>query len=364
MISISLCMIVKNEEEVLARCIDSVKDIVDEIIIVDTGSEDKTKEIASLYTNKVFDFQWKDDFSLARNYSFSKAKKDYILWLDADDIILEDDRIKLMELKESIDPDVDIVMMRYNVGFDESGNITMSYFRERLLKRIKNYIWKYPVHEYIELSGKVINSDISICHRKNKPNTDRNLKILKKIVSRHRNISPRNLYYYAKELYYNNKFEDAIKYYKKFFECETDWIDENISACYELAKCYKYTEDRGRELRALLKSFKYDLPRAEICCELGYFYKDKKEFNKAIFWFDTALRSNKINEVWSLVMHDYWGYIPSIELSVCYYQIGNVSMAIEYNNLASTYKPQDTAVLYNREFYEKYSKTEDDSKEF
>ena len=77
MITISLCMIVKNEEAVLARCLESVKDVVDEIIIVDTGSTDKTKQIAYRYTQNVYDFEWIDDFSAARNYSFSKATKDY-----------------------------------------------------------------------------------------------------------------------------------------------------------------------------------------------------------------------------------------------------------------------------------------------
>ena len=85
MISLSLCMIVKDEEEVIRRCLDSVINIVDEIIIVDTGSTDKTKEIAKEYTRKVYDFKWIDDFSEARNFSFSKASKEYILWMDADE---------------------------------------------------------------------------------------------------------------------------------------------------------------------------------------------------------------------------------------------------------------------------------------
>ena len=101
MVTISLCMIVKNEEKLLGRCLESVKDIVDEIIIVDTGSNDNTKTIANKFTNLVYDFKWVDDFSKARNYSFSKASKDYILWLDADDIILEEDRLKLLNLKNN-----------------------------------------------------------------------------------------------------------------------------------------------------------------------------------------------------------------------------------------------------------------------
>ena len=79
MITISLCMIVKNEEAVLERCLKSVGDIADEIVIVDTGSTDGTKEIAEQYADLVCDFAWRDDFAAARNYSFSKATKEYIL---------------------------------------------------------------------------------------------------------------------------------------------------------------------------------------------------------------------------------------------------------------------------------------------
>ena len=87
MATLSLCMIVKNEEAVLSRCLESIKDAVDEIIIVDTGSSDATKEIAKKYTDLVYDFKWINNFSAARNFSFSKASKDYIIWLDADDVI-------------------------------------------------------------------------------------------------------------------------------------------------------------------------------------------------------------------------------------------------------------------------------------
>ena len=85
--SISLCMIVKDEQDVLKRCLESVKNIVDEIIIVDTGSTDNTIEIAKEYTHKIYHLKWENDFAKARNYSLSKATKDYILWLDADDYL-------------------------------------------------------------------------------------------------------------------------------------------------------------------------------------------------------------------------------------------------------------------------------------
>ena len=81
MISLTLCMIVKNEEAVLERILNPVSEIVDEILIADTGSSDRTKEIAGQYTSQVFDFPWCDDFSAARNFLVEKVRTDYWMWL-------------------------------------------------------------------------------------------------------------------------------------------------------------------------------------------------------------------------------------------------------------------------------------------
>ena len=96
MVTISVCMIVKNEEAVLARCLTSLQEIADEIIIVDTGSTDNTKEIAKSYTKHIYDFAWVDDFAVARNFAFSKATKEYIYSADADEVLEEIDRKKFL----------------------------------------------------------------------------------------------------------------------------------------------------------------------------------------------------------------------------------------------------------------------------
>ena len=76
MITVSLCMIVKNEAEVLARCLESAAGLVDEIILVDTGSTDGTKEVAARFTDRIYEFAWEDDFAAARNYAFSLAERE------------------------------------------------------------------------------------------------------------------------------------------------------------------------------------------------------------------------------------------------------------------------------------------------
>ena len=103
MSTISLCMIVKNEELNIARCLDSVAELVEEVIIVDTGSIDRTVEIVSNYTSQVYSYRWKDDFSDARNYSFSRASMDYCMWMDADDVLEETEKDEFLRLKQSLD---------------------------------------------------------------------------------------------------------------------------------------------------------------------------------------------------------------------------------------------------------------------
>ncbi len=131
MISISVCMIVKDEEEVLARCLNSLAGIADEIIIVDTGSGDATKQIAAAYTERIYDFAWVDDFSAARNYSFSKATMEYIYVADADEVIEEGERQKFLKLKRELDNRVEIVQMVYTNQL--SCNTTYNFDEELLI---------------------------------------------------------------------------------------------------------------------------------------------------------------------------------------------------------------------------------------
>src|SRR5690242_15059907 len=83
--NISLCMIVKNEEASLATCLQSAADLVNEVIVVDTGSSDQTKAIAARFGARVHDFAWVNDFSAARNESLRQASGEWIFWLDADE---------------------------------------------------------------------------------------------------------------------------------------------------------------------------------------------------------------------------------------------------------------------------------------
>lgn len=352
--TISLCMIVKNEENTLSRCLDSVRDAVDEIIIVDTGSTDNTKKIARRYTSRVYNFKWINDFSAARNFAYSKATKDYIMWLDADDILKPDDCQKLMELKNSLDPSVDAVMMKYNTGFDANGNVTFSYYRERLTKRSSNFKWHEPVHEYLGTNGKIITLDIAVTHAK-PPGTakpGRNLAIYESRVEAGETLSPRGNYYFARELLDNGRFEDAAQRFSLFLDDGRGWVEDNIVACCQLARCYLALKKPEQAVTALLRSFVYDNPRGDACCQLGYFYKNQREYRRAAFWFELATRLQKPEQSWGFLNHDHYGFIPCMELAVCYDRLGDFKQAEHFNHMAGQFKPNDASYLYNKRYFQ------------
>ena len=260
MISISLCMIVKDEEKVLARCLDSVKDAVDEIIIVDTGSRDGTKEVAGGYTGYIYDFPWQDDFSAARNEAFSKASMEYCMWLDADDVLPGGSAEKLLQLKEELPTDTDMVMMPYEMIFDEKGNPGFSYYRERLVRNNGRYLFQGRVHEAIPISGKVLYREIPVHHRKEEEkDSKRNLKIYQSMEKAGEPFDSRALYYYGKELLVHGQYEKSIRILKKFLQQKEGWVENQIDGTRQLAWCYEQIGEKRKTLQALLKGLEYDV---------------------------------------------------------------------------------------------------------
>jgi glycosyltransferase involved in cell wall biosynthesis len=343
-------MIVKNESEHLTNCLDCAQKIVDEIIIVDTGSADSTKEIAKRYTDQVYDFEWCDDFSAARNYAYSFATQDYILWLDADDIIDDENVEKFLTLKENL-TDEDAVMMRYATQINAQGVVTFSFFRERLTKRANNYRWHEPVHEYLDKSGKVVQADVMIKHNKHKDGySDRNLRIYEKQIEAGKTLSTRGLYYYARELSTFGRFKASLDMYQEYFARADGWIEDNISACEGMAACYSAMGDDDKALVTLFGSFAYDTPRAEICCKIGYIYKKQQNWTKALFWFRTVLTLEKPT-TWGFIRDEFWDYIPLAELVVCFDKLGDIDSAEEYNEKVAAIRPNSASVEYNRQYF-------------
>lgn len=352
-INISLCMIVRNEEETIARCLDSVKGIPDEIVIIDTGSTDHTKEIVRQYTDRVLDFSWIDDFAAARNFAFSNATMDYVLWLDADDVLSASDREQFLQLKKNLDPQIDVVNMPYLLAFDQSGTVTFSLRRNRLVKRHKNFRWIGAVHEYLEVYGPVLNSNICVTHKSTASNdSDRNLKIYEKRKARGESFSPRDLFYYGNELFDHQYYQRAIEVYKEFLKTKQGWVEDNLSACGKLAECFQKLGEKDKELEYILKSFEYATPRAEFCCRLGYHFLSDKQYEKGAFWYKFATQLKKPIDCWGPIIEACWTWLPHLQLCVCYDCLGEHELAYEHNEIARKYRPKNPQILHNKKYLE------------
>ena len=178
--TVSLCMIVKNEADDLAKCLSSVKPIVDEMILVDTGSDDNTREIASAFGARVFDFRWNNDFSEARNFSISKANGDWIFVLDADEVVSPRD----FDLFKSIIQDPSAKPAAYSfvtrnyiprantVGWipndgkyenEEAAEGWIPSDKVRLFPNETRIRFEYPVHEMVEPSLARAGFDVKEC---------------------------------------------------------------------------------------------------------------------------------------------------------------------------------------------------------
>lgn len=358
--TISLCMIVKNEADIIERCLKSVHHLVDEIVIVDTGSTDDTKSICRRYTDRLFDFEWIDDFSAARNYAFEQATGDFIFWLDADDVLSVEDQQKFAELKETLTPDVSAVSMEYQLWFTPDGEPSHSLRRYRLVNRERSFRWVGTVHEYLEVSGNLVHSDVAVQHRPTSRDPERNIRIYEKMLARGAEFSPRDLYYYANELKDHQRYEEAIEYYEKFLATNKGWIEDVIGACNKLSECYKQTGDEERELQSALRTLQYDAPRAEACCRIGEVFFRREDYRTAVFWYGTAVASGTVkpDRIAMFENKAYSTWIPHLQLCVAYYRLGSHFLSYLHNEMAGKHLPNDERIERNRAFLQPLAEKE------
>ncbi len=146
-------MIVKDEENCIKRCLDSVKDLVDEIIIVDTGSTDKTIEICDCYNAQVFSYPWNHNFADARNFGLDKATGEWILWLDADEEVGQENREQLNDSSLFEDYDAFSVPLINFYGDQVDLDNIAQIAQPRIFKNYKGFRFENKIHEWLNLSA-------------------------------------------------------------------------------------------------------------------------------------------------------------------------------------------------------------------
>lgn len=230
---ISAVLIVKNEEEVLAKCLDSVKD-ADEIIIVDTGSEDNTVELAKKYTDKVFtDYKWNDDFAEARNHAKSKATPgNWILSIDADEWCHD-----FKEVRAAAKIAEEKGIKSVNVKLFAADNLQMHNF-PRLFKNVPEVFWNGAIHNHLsELGSEIGDARItygySPAHLKD-PN--RTMRILEKEALNNPE-KVRETFYLGREYYYRGQYDKALQMFGRYVQ-RSQFLAEKAEAFLTMARIY------------------------------------------------------------------------------------------------------------------------------
>lgn len=363
--TISLCMICKNEEKVIGNCLESVKGIVDEIIIVDTGSTDRTKEIVSQYTDKVYDFEWIYSFSAARNFALRHATGDYILWLDSDDVFTKENQEKLLELKKTMDGSIDLYWMYYDYRHDSKGNSVYSFQNERIFKNHRGVKWDCVIHEVLELEGKLstqLKTDIRVTHTSNHDNTSKYLDFFKINEDRGHVFNSREMYFYTMELYKHGMDDKCLELFEKILANPDKVNSYEMSSIYSMKGTIEMRKYMYREaIISFANSSAFHQPLPYIQYSIAECYRATLQFDHAIFYyrtivdellfresfandsvytdFDRDLREFKIKSLLSLVM-------------IYYYNLNDVNMSENYNNVLLSLDPNNESALTNKAFFD------------
>jgi glycosyltransferase involved in cell wall biosynthesis len=297
--TISLCMIVKNEEAIIEKCIGPLTEFVDEIIVVDTGSTDNTIPILEKLGCRVEHFDWIDDFAAARNYSFSFATKEWIMWLDADDIVSDPSKIKsIIEHRIQLNPNVNCVVLPYAYNRDEFGNNATTLVRERFLKNNGSWTWERRVHEYLvypQDAQIAIDSTITIVHahaiNAGARAPRRNLDILEKELAEVglEKADPRLLAYIGEERRANGDPLGAVRIWQEYLKIGT-WVEERYQVFVKMARILLDHNEVQDALKYVGNAY-MTLPQwPDVDLFYADFFLHNKEYDKSIYFADECLK--------------------------------------------------------------------------
>lgn len=295
---ISVCIITKNESSNLNICLSRLEPYNFELVVVDTGSTDDTKTIASKYTSNIYDFDWCDDFSAARNFAITKANNEYILFLDTDEFLDNLDYELLLNLIKKY-PDrvgkIHIKNLFDSNGEEKSSNEFISRF---FPKKLYNYSGR--IHEQLTLKDnptgviEYYDTPIFVTHTGYQGNSEykkakahRNLTLLLKELEENGD-DPYILYQIGRSYFYAQNYTDAIPYFERAMELNLDLnLDYVHTLVITFGYCLIYTEQfqRAMMLEGVYEDFKND---ADFLFVMGLIYMYNAQFNKAIENFLTA----------------------------------------------------------------------------
>jgi len=335
-----------GEAEELERCLKSCQgELFDEIVVTNTSKDEKVQEVIDEYADIKPYFEWVNNFSAARNYSFSHSTTEFIMWVDADDIIKPSEYKKLLELKKSGRFDnIDIALIDYIYFHDDEDKPVVVLPRERIVRNTESIKWHDPIHEYISIDGKRLERfPIHIDHYRTKPyDPNRNLKLLEQEYKKD-SCSTRFKFYYGKELADNRRYDEAIPILEEYVSNGKGFIDNLSVACTRLSRYYYHIKkDFEAAKRYALKGIGFNSMYAEHFVVVGDIYAEKSEFESAIRYYKEALTKELTGGMSQLV--DYYGFIPAQKLAIVYSNNRDYEEAKKYIDIALQYKKEKSTV--------------------
>ncbi len=298
MYPISVCIITKNEEKNIARCLSSISSYGFEIIVVDTGSTDNTKAIAAEYADKVLDFVWVNDFSAARNFSLSQAGYDYVLILDSDEVVLSLDLEAIGQLIAKHPGEVGLIARDNHYISNQTDTVYQDHV-ERLFNR-KLYHYESPIHEQVvnNSSGmqyKSYDIPLLVDHigytgtpEELRAKVERNNALLLKELEKD---SENPYLYFQIGQSYNMiyDYENSYQYYQKALGYDVnpdeEWVQMMMIA-YANALLHTGRENEALQLEAVYDAF---ATTSDFFCVMGQIYLANGQYMKAMMEFVKAI---------------------------------------------------------------------------
>lgn len=356
--NVSACLISKNNEKTIKKTLDSLFNIFNEIIIIDTGSNDQTIEISKNYTDKIFNYEWKNDFSDARNYAYKYVKNDWLFWIDTDEELILFD-IKYLEKIINSDNE-SLFINRFDILPNNEKGISL---RCRFLRNLERNYFYGKIHEtpskINELKSYIINQNIAIINHYPilKGKEERNIKILESIINEKINEMELIDYsiYLAKEIENISKKENILlNIFSKFKYLKEEDIKKNnnfLNFFNELIILYIRKEEYIKALDYCDLSLKYFPNNITVISMKGEIYFKLKNFEKSLFLYNQIMNLVKNNEFFrsAYIYESIKSYGTLYNMALCYKELKDFDKCIDCINLSLEIKDdfQPSIILLN-----------------
>lgn len=347
--TVGLACIMKNEAHNLSVLLQSVRGCVDQIVIVDTGSTDESVSFLEKINQHIEDgnpswsglpkiqiehFEWVDDFSQAREYSFSFLKTDYGFWLDCDDELSS--AAAFIHWRDNVMHSAHFWLATYNYSFNEKGNVECQFVRERVVKLNYGFKWKYFVHEGLvkDDGGAFWPQKVSswwVNHRRSEEDKKgdylRNIAILNKYKDRGE-LPSRMKFYHGKELVENGFPKEGCEPLLEALKDPALDIHDRVLAIQYAAQSALQCKAYDQAIELLMNGIKLVPSRAEYWCSLGDIYAINNNLENAIQSYKVALNCvpNNMNGIVVIYGYAYDSY-PKQKLAEILTMIGKFDEA-------------------------------------